>query len=484
MLNPGRHLSRVLVAFSLVLAVGLGVPGTTRPAQAATKPDIVLIHMDDWSPKVRRLWSDPDRTPALAKFARAGVEFRNATGSTPLCTPGRANLITGQWGHNNGVTTNNPRLYDPADNLSIKVRDAGYHTIFGGKFLIKMEKHFPKRADVLPLARGWDRYDLIWKRTSKANAYYYKYLMWTKARTVYHGAKARDHSTRIVAQRIAGHIRNAPADKPLFVEMSLFDGHKPNLPMKQFVGHPKCRGVGGWSGLGYDESNVKDKPAWVRSQPRLKARSYPLRKACEEIMTVDWAVQKVRNALASQGRLADTLMILTADNGWMMGEHRLLGGKRVPYATPIPLYVRWPAQIGNERRLETERVSNVDVAPTICAAAGCALPDADGMSLLPIIRGDADRVNRLFVYEEFLDSVDPAPGWYSIRTTKKYSTNRRWVYTEYRTGARELYDLTSDPGQLRNLIREPRHRARAEDLRDLLHREVIGPDDVRWGEIH
>ena len=111
-------------------------------------------------------------------------------------------MITGQWSHNNGVTTNNPRLYDPSDNLSIKVREAGYHTIFGGKFLIKMERHFPARADVQPLARGWDQYDLIWKRTSKAKAYFYRYLLWTRAGTIYHGAKARDHSTKVVAQRI------------------------------------------------------------------------------------------------------------------------------------------------------------------------------------------------------------------------------------------------------------------------------------------
>lgn len=201
-------------------------------------------------------------------------------------------------------------------------------------------------------------------------------------------------------------------------------------------------------------------------------------------MTVDWAVQRVRNALASQGRLSNTLMIFTADNGWMLGEHRLLGGKRVPYATPVPLYVRWPAEIGTDRRLETERVSNVDIAPTICDVAGCSLPQADGMSLLPLIRGTAARLDRLFVYEEFLDSVPPSPAWYSIRTTKKYSTSKRWVYTEYRSGARELYDLVSDPGQLRNLIKDPRYKARAADLKQLLHSGVIEPDDVRWGQVH
>jgi N-acetylglucosamine-6-sulfatase len=483
-LNPRRHITSVLVAISLVVATGLGVPGAARPVQAASQPNIVLIHIDDWSPKVKRLWSNWDRTPALARFVKAGVEFRNATGSTPLCTPGRANMITGRWGHNNGVTTNNPRLYDPADNLSIKVRDAGYHTIFGGKFLIKMERHLPTRSDVQPLARGWDRFDLIWKRRSRDKAYYYQYLMWTRAKTISRGARPQDHSTKVVAQRIAGHIRRAPADKPVFVEMSLFSGHKPHLPMAQFIGHPKCRNVGSWSGLGYNEWNVKDKPAWVRALPRLKAKSYPLRKACEELMSVDWAVQKVRDALASQGRLADTLMIFTADNGWMLGEHRLLGGKRVPYATPIPLYVRWPAQIGNAARVEFDRVSNVDIAPTICAAAGCSLPDADGMSLLPIIKGETDRLNRLFVYEEFLDSVGPTPGWYTIRTTKRYSASQRWLYTEYRSGARELYDLSSDPGQLRNLIKDPRYKTRAADLQELLHSQVIGPDNVRWGEIH
>ena len=235
-LNPRRHVVRGLIAASLVLTMGLGVPGTTRPAQAASKPNIVLIHMDDWSPKVRGLWSNADRTPALSKFVRNGIEFRNATGSTPLCTPGRANLVTDQWGHNNGVTTNNPTKYDPADNLSIKVRNAGYHTVFGGKFLIKMEKSFQTRESVKPLARGWDHFDLIWKRQSSNKAYYYKYLMWTRSGTKFHGTKAKDHSTKVVAQRVASHIRNAPKSKPLFVEMSDGDVETVIESVRQFYG--------------------------------------------------------------------------------------------------------------------------------------------------------------------------------------------------------------------------------------------------------
>ncbi len=476
------RLSSAVLAVLLTLSAVLMGSAASPPALAASRPNIVLVNIDDWSPRAKRLWSGAGRTPALAKFVKAGVEFRNASGSTPLCTPGRANMITGQWGHNSGVTTNAPGLYDPDDNLSIKLKDAGYTTIFAGKFLVSIEKIAPKRADVLPYARGWDQFDLTWKRLSSRYAYFYKYLRWSRPKTTYHGLGRNDHSTKVVAQRASMHIKSAPADKPVFVEMSIFNGHGPHLPMRQFIGDAACKGRADWRGIGYNEANVSDKPAWVQKLPRLKQSAYPLQKRCEEMLTIDYAVQKVRDALKSTGRLGNTLMILTADNGWMMGEHRVSGGKRVPYATPVPLYMWWPQGLGTKPRSISERVSNVDLAPTICELAGCSLPDADGLSLLPLMFGQTDRLNRLFVYEEYLDSIDPAPGWYGLRTTRAYSTSSTWVYTEYRTGARELYDLRKDPFQLRNLIRDPAYKEQRKALHDLLHDSVIRPDNVRWGE--
>ena len=71
------------------------------------------------------------------------------------------------------------------------------------------------------------------------------------------------------------------------------------------------------------------------------------------------------------------------------------------------------------------------------------------------------------------------PAWYGLRTTERYD-NRRWVYTEYETGERELYDLGGDPWQLRNLAGQERLAGVEASLAALLHDRVVTPDDVRF----
>ena len=83
-----------LVVLALALAlVGtlLDLPGRTVEA-APARPDVVLFYLDDNAPYPARLWNDPGRTPNLARFANAGMEFRNAIATTPMCGPARAAL--------------------------------------------------------------------------------------------------------------------------------------------------------------------------------------------------------------------------------------------------------------------------------------------------------------------------------------------------------------------------------------------------------
>ena len=72
------------------------------------------------------------------------------------------------------------------------------------------------------------------------------------------------------------------------------------------------------------------------------------------------------------GRLDNTLFVYSGDNGMNMGEHRLVN-KSAPYVTQIPFLASWPARLGTTPRAVTERVQNIDFAPTICELAGCTL---------------------------------------------------------------------------------------------------------------
>jgi arylsulfatase A-like enzyme len=453
---------------------------------AATKrPDIVVIHMDDLSPRAAGLWGDPARTPALARFPDRGVTFSHAVGSTPLCGPSRGNLLTGQYGHNNGITANDMRAYQPRTSLGARIRQTGYRTAYIGKFMNGLASQARTRAAMRRFADGWDRFSVIWQD----NGRFYDYRYFTRSRTRHHGREATDHSSFVAAQEAVGFIRGTRRDRPLFMIVSLFDGHHPYQPMRKFVGHPACLGES-WQGRAYDEEDVSDKPAYVRNIARRSSPSYDLSARCQSILTVDYVVQQVRSALARAGRLRDTLLVFTADNGWLMGEHRLVG-KTHAYSTPVPLSMLWPARWGGSPRTIDEPVSNVDLAPTFCAIAGCRMLDPDGRSLLPLMHGTASHLARDFIYEEMLHGARDyrggrtgRPGWYGIRTTRRYS-DRLWVYTEHQRGLRtlgdrELYNVTADPHQLTNLAGQAQFGKVERRLRRMLHERVIKPDRVRF----
>ncbi len=229
------------------------------------------------------------------------------------------------------------------------------------------------------LATWWDAFDVMWEDQGR----FYDWTQYRKDDTVYYGTDPSSHSSRVAAERAVEHIAETPADQPLFLFISLVDGHIPVTPMPRHVDDPACADVEPWQGPAYNEADVSDKPSHIQARPLLAAESYDLVPRCEQSLTSDWVVGKVTRALRDAGRLDDTLQILTADNGWLMGDNRI-EGKTFPYATPVPLYVRWPAELDAQRRTVEEPVSNLDWLPTFCELAGCGVPNADGLSIVPL----------------------------------------------------------------------------------------------------
>lgn len=471
---------------AVILALILALLGTLfnlpdRGALAApARPDIVLFYIDDFAPYPARMWDDAARTPELARFANRGLHFENAIASTPLCGPARANLLTGKYGHNSGVTLNDIRPYAPRNTLAPKLGAKGYHTAFVGKHMNGLRRQYPTRSRMRTLSSSWDRFDVIWEDQGR----FHDWTQYRKGSTREYGKGNFEHSTYVAGKRAAEIIDKTPRHKPLFMVVSLVDGHKPMTPMRRFKGHAACAGIGRWRGPAFNERDVSDKPRHMRATSKLSMSSYALRQRCEQAMTVDWAVATVRKALKRSGRLDDTLQILTADNGWLMGDHRL-EGKTYPYATSVPLFMQWPAVIGSTGRRIREPVSNVDYGKTFCALAGCSMPASDGKSLLPLIRGTREHLDRHFLYVEMLHAnrwfgsrASARPAWAGVETTLAYSATR-WAFTRYQTGEEELYDLSSDPHRLTNLAGKPAFAGVRNELRGLW-RQVRDRDGVKW----
>ncbi len=450
----------------------------TAQDEAASQPDIVVIYLDDVDPHDARLWKNEQRTPTLSSmFAKAGVQFTNAISETPLCSPGRAATLTGRHTANHGVRENVTKPFDPRVTLATELNRSGYQTIFVGKYLNQLRDQV-KPHQLKRYARGWDEFDIIYENNGK----YFDYTMWSPGdgRERFDSGKS-DHSTLVGKRKLVKHLKAAPADTPVFAFASIFDLHQNNMPAKKYRDAKACRKIKAWTPPSFD-AGVKGKPKFVRkrSQPSERNWAGKMRTYCEEMLAVEELTEAVVREQKRRGRHEDTIYIFTADNGVAWGIHRLPQRKGVPYATPIPLVFSAPARWGEDVVRIDELVSNIDLAPTICALAGCEMgpfkdgtETADGLSLLPLLDGETDHLDRLLVREERSGHYADAPPFEAIRTSSQHPLGR-WHYIEWGTGERELYDSVEDPWELKNLVDKAAYADVADELAAELEAEFRG----------
>ena len=248
----------------------------------------------------------------------------------------------------------------------------------------------------------------------------------------------------------------------MFVEFAPAAPHDPAIVEPRFEG--TFEDLPPWRPPSFDEADVADKPLSVQRMPRLdpEVRAWIdafRRRQLQTLLSVDEQVGRLLDALAETGRLNDTLIVFTSDNGLLWGEHRWVK-KEVPYdeALRVPFVVRYD-DAGIDPRTDQHLVLNIDIAPTVAGAAGVVHPPTDGMSLEPVLEDPAAPWRTDFLIEH-MEGFNPVPTYCGVRTqTQKL--------VRYATGERELYDLTSDPQELDNVVDDP---ARHDDVVTLQRR--------------
>ena len=182
------------------------------------------------------------------------------------------------------------------------------------------------------------------------------------------------------------------------------------------------------------------------------------RKRAQSVLAIDVMIGQLQAAVAAIGATDNTYFVFSSDNGYHMGEHRLLPGKMTAFDTDIhvPLVVTGPGVV--QGRTLDELVENIDLCPTFAELAGVAIATtADGHTLVPLLRGEPIQGWRDLALVEHHGPLDheaddpDAPG---IRSGNPPSYGairaREWVYVEYEDGTREYHDRTSDPYELQN----------------------------------
>lgn len=471
-----RMLTIIIAAVATLVS---STPATASPeaeAPGGQGPDVVVFMLDD-VPYLdgTRLWRFmPNMRRA---FLQEGVRFTDMFGESPLCCPGRAGWLTGQHTFNHGVDANDVRLFDPAMTLATQLDGIGYETIMSGKYF----NRYPEIAPAVP--PGWDHFH------GMAGGYY-GYTIWNDGDPAgeEHGTEPADYSTDVIASKALWDIAHTPRSRGLFAWIAPVAPHAPTTPAPRHANDTRCAGIQSWRPANYNERDVSDKPAYVRSASLLGEPAYDLVDTCRTLLAVDELVGAVRAELERQHRLENTILVLTSDNGMNAGAHRLLS-KSTPYATQVPFFMSWPGIRGADGGAIRERLSNIDLAPTICDIAGCAMgpyPNGqsrpDGRSFAGLLQGiDGGPARDALLEDMPAGGARGIPVWYGLATTQHSPFSRigcssasasgcRWHYVEYGTGERELYDVSNgpcwtwlkgepgDPCELRNLADQPEYQ--------------------------
>jgi N-acetylglucosamine-6-sulfatase len=225
----------------------------------------------------------------------------------------------------------------------------------------------------------------------------------------------------------------------------------------------------------------RDKPALMRQLDGVPPLSRDtatddetIRNRLRMMMSAEDGVGRILAALEQSGQLDGTLIVFTSDHGYFYGEHCLSVERRLAYEETIriPLLIRYPPLIKPGTTIDPF-VLSIDLAPTLIELCGAKMPQPmHGRSILSLLRTPTRSVSegphQSFLIEHFSDNVFPRManmGYQAVRTD-------RWKYIHYTDlpNSDELYDLKSDPYELKNLISEPAAQTTLVDLKSNLQR--------------
>lgn len=377
------------------------------PAAATARPNVILILADDLGfETIGANGGTSYKTPTLDKLAATGVRFEHCY-VQPLCTPTRAQLMTGKYNVRNYV--NFGELDPRAVTFGNLFKEAGYSTCMTGKWQLGRDSGLPKKF-------GFDEY-CLWQHTRRPPRYANPGL---EINGVEKDFSSGEYGPDLVNDYALDFI-SRHKDNPFFLYYPMMLTHSPYQPTPDSAAwDPRAMG----EGVNREEQHFGDMVAYM-----------------------DKLIGKLVAHLDQLGLRENTLVLFVGDNGTgagtrsMMGERVVIGGKgsTTVAGMHVPLIANWPGQIAAGKDC-SDLVDSTDFLPTICQAAGVTIRadlQIDGKSFLPQLRGEKG-TPRKWIYS-----------WYSPRGEglREFAFNQR--HKLYRGG--EFYDLAADVGELRPL---------------------------------
>jgi arylsulfatase A-like enzyme len=408
------------------------------------RPNVVFVLVDQWRAQATGYNGDWNaHTPNIDRLARESVNFANAVSGSPVCSPYRASLMTGQYPLTHGVFINDVPLVPKGQTLAGAFSAAGYRTAYVGKWHLygSPEGKFERRGAFVPRENrlGFD----YWKAAECTHDYnrslYYEHddrtpRYWSGYDAIAQTADACDF--------VRNHGKGAD---PLFLLLSLGPPHDPYGTAPEAYRRE------------YAEREIRLRPNVPEEQRETAIRN--LRGYYAHIAALDDCVGKLLAEVDD-----DTIFVFASDHGDMLGCQGLRL-KQHPWEESIrvPFLVRWPARL--KPRVMRAQIDAPDIMPTLLTLAGIRVPDGvqgvDAMRVRPhalLNLAATFSVARGFGFAEYR----------GLRTEQH-------TYVRSIRGPWLLYDNLADPYQKHNLV--ARETALVRRLDAALERRLRGVGD-------
>ncbi len=421
-----------LLAGLMYLTVFAHWTSQAQTKTAARRPNVLFLFADDMRADSIGALSDKNvKTPNLDAVVRRGFVMTNAYclggNSAAVCTPSRNMLLAGKayfrWQDYTPPNQPNQKgLLAPGNgpNFPLSLRDAGYVTY-----------HHGKRGNSAPLIQA--KFEIN------------KYL-----KNDLEDRTDGEPGKQIVDEAIA-FLKEKRDERPFFMYLAFASPHDPRVAAKKYMDLydrdklPLPQNFKPQHEFDNGEMTVRDEllSPWPRTEDGMRKTWHEY---YATISGLDFHIGRLLQTLRDLKLEENTIIVFSADQGIAIGGHGLLGKQNLyDHSMKAPLFLAGP---GIPRGQSNALIYLLDIYPTIADLVGATVPrDIDGVSFKPVITGKAKQARRELML--------------AYRDVQRAYRDERWKLIRYpQVNVTQLFDLRTDPFELRNLAERPAHSKR------------------------
>ncbi len=435
------------------------------------RPNILILLSDQLRRQALSVYGDPDaRTPHIEALATQGVRFSNACSTYPICVPFRFTMMTGEYAHTRAVPGIEYRMSPTERTLADEFNEAGYETIYIGKW--HLDGGHGRLGSALQVNRTrvkrrfqgrWQKWFGFELRNAPFDTYYFEDDDPTPR-------PIEGYQTDGLFDLGMGYLRQGrDRERPFCMVVSVEPPHDPFEAPEELQRAWEERDI--VLPANFASGDEEQRQRFILQRQRYNAM----------VENLDANVGRMMHFLEREGLADDTVVVFLSDHGELGGSHGL-GGKQWPYeeSVGIPLIVCDPLAPERAGTAIDVPVATEDFFPTFLGLAGLQPQNAlMGTDLTPLIRGEVEGLEREGVLLEFVAELRRGVPFYEAVWRAYRSRRYKYVVRGDNMGAEPwmFFDLENDPHEMQNLIEAENFRDEIARHHDLLRQRMLETED-------